>query len=47
MPIIEHYGKETDSEYCDRGGADSLAALLRQAEAALTRLAVMDADALV
>lgn len=41
MPHLERYWADADPAYCDGEGAESFAALLRRAEAALARLAVL------
>lgn len=45
MPHLERYWQTTDPGYCDGDGAESFAALLRRAEAALARLAALPAGA--
>ncbi len=41
MPHLEGYWADADPAYCDGEGAESFAALLRRAEAALARLAAL------
>jgi broad specificity phosphatase PhoE len=47
MPYLERYWSELDPAYCDGPGAESFAALLRRAEAALDRLANLPAQSIV
>lgn len=46
MPHLERYWGEADPAYCDGEGAESFAALLGRARAALARLAMLPADGL-
>ena len=46
MPHLERYWGEADPAYCDGEGAESFAALLRRAEAALARLAALPSPSL-
>lgn len=47
MPHLERYWSEADPTWCDGEGAESFAALLRRAEAALVRLAALPSPSLV
>ena len=46
MPHLERYWADADPGYCDGDGAESFAALLRRAEAALARLAALPSPSL-
>ena len=46
MPHLERYWSDADPAYCDGEGAESFAALLRRAEAALARLAALPSPSL-
>ena len=46
MPYLERYWANADPDYCDGEGAESFAALLRRAEAALARLAALPSPSL-
>ena len=46
MPHLERYWADADPGYCDGEGAESFAALLRRAEAALARLAALPSPSL-
>lgn len=47
MPYLERYWNEADPEFCDGDGAESFAAMLDRARAALHRLAALPAESLI